>query len=531
MSAPTTSLSGRTPSPDARLTRRTAFLVLFGALAALALGYLHRYPNPVDWDGMERFNSAIILHDVLRDALAGKFATLHDIVDRLLFYKDTVRSGAGLAIWPPLQTALLTGFVTMCGTGYATVFLFSFAMLAALAWTTVSVLHRMERLTPYSLLLMGAFFSNPIFLHHIFTLNLRYGEILALALCADIVARHAQAPRRAHLYAYAAVSVLAVFYRLTAVVVVAPAFFALFATTPRKRDWLGPLACIGTGIAAFFGLHLAEQRLIGMSFLARMGESGNGSANTPGFYTFYDFSTYYKGLASDALHTLCRNRYDLGTPQKCVYAASAFLCSGLVLFLPRTLQRMNRALFWSLTGAVGLSLALFSLHGSKPDYLLPMLFGGFLLVAGLTARPWRILAAAALCALFAWNLHATFTRSIHPYYEDINMTLFAEQKEALAGVATMHVAYTPMKHVSHWALTHPPLAVKEFYTPGEVRDVLRAMGPADLVILNNGLDYRREGLNVASLGILPLGPGYAAFPIRSEGSDYLLVRRAPPGRE
>jgi 4-amino-4-deoxy-L-arabinose transferase-like glycosyltransferase len=275
--------------------------------------------------------------------------------------------------WPPLQVGLLTIFVFLFGSSITTIYIYSFVFLFLLITVTTKLLKTLELKGILVLLPLVVFVTNPFFLHHLFTLNLRFGELLAILSLLLVLVRYQKEQLSKYLYLMVVISILAMLYRLTSIFSIVPVVVAFFIICKDKKQLVKPLLLAMIGIALLLGIHFVELKLLGISFLQRAEMLSDNVRQVSGFYFLYDFSTYFRGEGDNLLNTFMKQRYQLAYIQKFVFAFSSFFFTGIIFFIGKRYNFKNKILFFTLLAIATLYLIFYSFHGSKPDYLLPML--------------------------------------------------------------------------------------------------------------------------------------------------------------
>jgi hypothetical protein len=504
------------------------YILLFIFYVIATIVYIYLYPNPIDWDGFERFNSSIILYDLMKDIFFGNLNSVTDILNYLLEYKEDYRTGQGLIIWPPLQVAMLTFFIAGFGKSIFTIYIYSYLILFIIFIFLKKIFDLLELNKKSSIFIILLFFTNPIFMHHIFTLNLRFGEVLAIIFSMYALIYYEKSNAKKYIYMIAVVSVLSVFYRLTALVGVLPFGIAMLFIVKNKKDLIKPFVVVLFGIMIFFGLHYIETHLVGQSFLERVSRN-YGSIDLEGFYTYYQFSDYYKGLSSIDVAKLADYRYELNTLQKFIFGFSGLVFSGLIFIFVfvKKYNIKNKISFYALFGTVILYLLLISRHGAKPDYLLPLLFSFsmLLLVIGHRFRDGSLFIFSCLVIIF--NLFGTYTRYIHPYYEDINIALLQKNKIFFDNIDTVYVANTPMKHIAYFSITNDKMFKVVEFAKVDMKEVIRNLKNNELVVLNNSWNYRFANINYVHFKeiIEENRSLYQEISLDSYQSHYILLKK------
>lgn len=490
--------------------------------------YLYLYPNPIDWDGLERFNSSIILHDLIKDILFGNIHSPTEIIGYLLDYKENYRTGQGLVIWPPLQILILTLFVAIFGKSLFTVYIYSFMILFLILFFIKKVINLLDIKADSYIFILLIFFTNPIFVHHIFTLNLRFGEILAIILSVYALLSYRKTFESKYIYMIAIVSVLSVFYRLTALVGILPLSISMLIIVKNKYHLIKPLMLVFLGIIIFFGLHLIEVKLIGSSFLERVSRDF-GHIELEGYYTFYQFSEYYKGLASDIITKLASHRYELNTLQKFVFGFSGIVFSGIIfifIFIKKY-EFKDKVISLALLSSSILYLILVSKHGAKPDYLLPLLFVISIFFIFIIKEIRIKLLVIFTIFVVLINLFITYTRYIHPYYEDINITLLEENKKSFDNIDTVYIANTPMKHMSYFSIVNNKKFKVVEFAKINIKNTIINLKENEIIVLNNGWNYRFGNYNYEHFAYLieKNNTMYKVISLDSYNSNYILLKR------
>jgi len=490
--------------------------------------YIYFYPIPIDWDGLERFNSSIILYDLIGSMLSGNVASVSDTVSYLLEYKESYRTGQGMIIWPPLQISLLTLYVAIFGKSIFTVYLYSYTILFVILFFLNKVLELLDTKSNSSLLIILLFFTNPIFFHHIFSLNLRFGEILAIILSIYALLSYKKTTSIKYLYLIAFVSVLSVFYRLTSLLGVLPFGLAILFNIKNKKNLIGPLLVVLIGVFIFFGFHFLEIKLVGISFLERVSRN-YGYIDLDGFYTFYQFSDYYKGVSSDAVAELANHRYELNMLQKFIFGFSGLVVSGII-FIPVFIKKyrtIDNSLLFSLFGVIVLYLILLIKHGAKPDYLLPLFFAVSILLVTIVKEVRNKWLVGFVTIVVLFNAFVTYTRYIHPYYEDINLTLLDNNKEFFNKISTVYVGNTTMKHLAYFSITSKNKFKIVEFAKVDIKKIIKQLKNDEAVVLNNGWNYRFANINYEHfINIIDIRRElYDIISLDSYNSHYILLKK------